>query len=206
MGTSVTRITPGCPFGSGFVAVAPVLPRFAVGQDARQVSVTAGTNGFRHHHLQNQVGAAAQIKPKVDAICEGLLERCRTEPAGKTNDTGHEHQQDGKNKDSFSSEILTHLGLQGYDNELCALAWYPEYTCDFITWFILRGGNAGDGGLDASSSMLSGARPELDYVVLDGNDHAADAARSRHAIAGLQLGQHFLPCLLAPLAGRIINI
>ena len=65
------------PFGSGLVAVAAVAPAVCRSVRMRARSrVAARAHGFRHHHLQNQVCAAAQVKSKVDAVRNGLLQ-CR---------------------------------------------------------------------------------------------------------------------------------
>ena len=67
-------------------------------------------------HGQHQVGAALQVEPEVDAVCQRLLERVAEALAGgvrNADDAVCEEQQNGDDDSQFRGEILAHDVLFG---------------------------------------------------------------------------------------------
>src|SRR6202040_495889 len=91
-----------------------------------------------------------------------------------------ENEKEGDDEGGFSAEISTHW-------DLFSGLFGSVHSCD--------------GGFHDFEPDVVGREAELDGVVFDGEDGAAEAAIGSDAVAGLDFGEHRLPFFLAGLIG-----
>ncbi len=63
--------------------------------------VRFGVDRFRHHHLQNQVSAAAQIQAKVNPLGHGLRQSLAADARRDPKDAVDANHQDRDNQGNF---------------------------------------------------------------------------------------------------------
>jgi hypothetical protein len=71
--------------------------------------VGVSLDGVVDHHLQNQVGSTAEIKPQMNALLDTGQQAFPAEAVGPAEDAEKEHQHHGHNKNRFPGKILFHF-------------------------------------------------------------------------------------------------